>query len=417
MHLMYFTEQPMSTYPPVEGDRYGYTALLFPNKFFDPISGSRLYNERLDEYQYVDECGWDGIMLNEHHNAPFCMQAKCNIFATAIAARTKRVKIVLLGNPLPVADNPVRLAEELAMIDLLSKGRLVPGIVRGGGVEAFASNTNPAFNRERFEEAHDLIIKTWTQPGPWRWEVNHYQFRVVNPWVIPMQKPHPRIWVPGVSSRETIVWCAQHGYPYIALNLPIAAGKEVWRLYDETAEKSGYEAGPAERGYLIRCHVAETEEKAIRNAREFMWMQGEFTGLTHPVWAAPSGYLGTWARRAMAELRAGYTHVRGVNASLERQMENLTLIAGTPKTVIEKLRIIMEETRPSILALYGNDGRISHEDSKTCIRLTGQEVLPALRELGKKMGLESPFDLNTPVSLAYSGVQAQKPAVSAAAVN
>ena len=243
MHLMYFTEQPMSTYPPAEGDQYGYTALLFPNKFFDPISGSRLYNERLTEYKYVEECGWDGIMLNEHHNAPFCMQAKCNIFATAIAATTKRVKIVTLGNPLPVADNPVRLAEELAMIDLLSKGRLVPGIVRGGGVEAFASNTNPAFNRERFEEAHDLIIKTWTQPGPWRWEGNHYQFRVVNPWVMPMQKPHPRIWVPGVSSRETIVWCAEHGYPYIALNLPIAAGQEVWRLYDETAATRRLQGG------------------------------------------------------------------------------------------------------------------------------------------------------------------------------
>ena len=119
----------------------------------------------------------------------------------------------------------------------------------------------------------------------------------------------------------------------------------------------------------------------------------------------------------MTELRAGYTHVRGVNASLERQMQNLTLIAGTPTQVVEKLRIIMEETRPSILALYGNDGRINHEDSKTCIRLTGQEVLPAVREIGKKLGLESPFDLNTPVSLAYSGVQPPKPAESAAAAN
>jgi alkanesulfonate monooxygenase SsuD/methylene tetrahydromethanopterin reductase-like flavin-dependent oxidoreductase (luciferase family) len=410
MHLMYFTEQPMSTYPPAEGDRYGYTALLFPNKFFDPISGSRLYNERLDEYQYVEECGWDGIMLNEHHNAPFCMQAKCNIFATAIAARTKRVKIVTLGNPLPVADNPVRLAEELAMIDLLSKGRLVPGIVRGGGVEAFASNTNPAFNRERFEEAHDLIIKTWTQPGPWRWEGNHYQFRVVNPWVIPMQKPHPRIWVPGVSSRETIVWCAQHGYPYIALNLPIAAGKEVWRLYDETAEKSGYQAGPEYRGYLLRVRVDETEEKALRNAREFMWMQGEFTGLTHPVWAAPSGYLGEWARRPMAELRAGYrTKGKHERVTLEDQLKNLTLIAGTPKQVIEKLRIYLEETRPSIVALWGNDGKISHEDSMSYIRLMGQEVLPALREMGKELGLNSPFELNTPVSRNYANVKPETP--------
>jgi alkanesulfonate monooxygenase SsuD/methylene tetrahydromethanopterin reductase-like flavin-dependent oxidoreductase (luciferase family) len=417
MHLMYFTEQPMSAYPKEEGDRYGYTALLFPNKFFDAAEGSRLYNERLEEYKLVEEVGYDGIMLNEHHTAPFCMQAKINICAAILGAITKRVKIVLLGNPLPIADNPVRLAEELAMIDMISKGRLVSGFVRGGGVESLQANANPAFNRERFEEAHDLIVKTWTTPGPWRWEGNHYQLRVVNPWALPLQKPHPRIWIPGVSSRETIVWAAQHRYPYIALNLPIEESKNVWKIYDQTARESGYEPGPAERGYLIRCHVAETEEKAIRNAREFMWMQGEFTGLTHPVWAAPSGYLGPWARRAMAELRAGYTHVRGANASLERQMQNLTLIAGTPKTVIEKLRIIMEETRPSILALYGNDGRINHEDSKTCIRLTGQEVLPALREIGKSLGLESPFDLNTPVSLAYSGAQAQKPAAGAAAAN
>ena len=82
MHLMYFTEQPMSAYPTAEGDRFGYSALLFPNSFFDPVASSRLYNQRLEEYLYVDECGFDGIMLNEHHNAPFCMQAKCNIFAT-----------------------------------------------------------------------------------------------------------------------------------------------------------------------------------------------------------------------------------------------------------------------------------------------------------------------------------------------
>ena len=113
---------------------------------------------------------------------------------------TKRVKIVLLGNPLPLAENPVRLAEELAMIDMISKGRLVSGFVRGGGQEQLATGVNPAFNRERFEEAHDLIVKTWTQPGPFRWEGTHYQHRVVNPWAVPLQKPHPRIWIPGVLS-------------------------------------------------------------------------------------------------------------------------------------------------------------------------------------------------------------------------
>jgi alkanesulfonate monooxygenase SsuD/methylene tetrahydromethanopterin reductase-like flavin-dependent oxidoreductase (luciferase family) len=130
MHLMYFTEQPMSAYPEQEGRDFGATALMFSNRHFDPVAGSRLYNEYLEHYRLAEEVGFDGIMLNEHHNAPFCMQAKCNVFASILAATTRRVKLVLLGNPLPLADNPVRLAEELAMIDMVSGGRLVSGFVR-----------------------------------------------------------------------------------------------------------------------------------------------------------------------------------------------------------------------------------------------------------------------------------------------
>jgi alkanesulfonate monooxygenase SsuD/methylene tetrahydromethanopterin reductase-like flavin-dependent oxidoreductase (luciferase family) len=403
MHLMYFTEQPMSAYPQEEGEKFGYTALIFPNKFFDPEAGSRLYHERIAEYQLVEESGFDGIMLNEHHNAPFCMQAKCNIMASILAAMTQRVKLVLLGNPLPIADNPVRLAEELAMIDMISRGRLVSGFVRGGGVESLATNTNPAYNRERFEEAHDLIIKTWTVPGPFRWEGNHYQFRVVNPWALPLQKPHPRVWIPGVASRETIVWAAEHRYPYLALNTSIEDSKKIWELYDEAAARAGYHAGPENRGYLIRCHVAETAEKALRNAREFMWMQGEFTGLLDPIWSAPSGYLGPWARKGLAESRAGLRRKRGGGGpAFEKQLEMMLIIAGTPEQVVSRLRVILEETRPSILALWGNDGRVSHEDSKNCIRLMGAEVLPRLREIGKSLGLLSPFELNRPVSLQFT---------------
>ncbi|MBV8704951.1 MAG: LLM class flavin-dependent oxidoreductase, partial [Acetobacteraceae bacterium] len=285
MHLMYFTEQPMSAYDAEEGLRYGATALTFSNRNFDPVAGSRLYNQYIEDYVYAEECGADGIMLNEHHNAPFCMQAKTNICASILAAMTKRVKIVLLGNPLPLAENPIRLAEELAMIDMISKGRLVSGFVRGGGQEQLAAGVNPAFNRERFEEAHDLIVKIWTQPGPFRWEGTHYQHRVVNPWAVPLQKPYPRVWIPGVLSKETILWSARHRYPYVALNTTIDATRNIWNIYSQQAREVGYEAGPENFGYLIRVHVQDNEEKALRNARQFMWMQGEFTGLAHPVWA------------------------------------------------------------------------------------------------------------------------------------
>ena len=402
MHLMYFTEQPMSAYSEQAGREFGATALMFPNRHFDPVEGSRLYNDYIEQYELAEAVDVDGIMLNEHHNAPFCMQAKANIFAAILAAMTQRVKIVMLGNPLPLAENPIRLAEELAMIDMISKGRLVSGFVRGGGQEQLATGVNPAFNRERFEEAHELIVKAWTQPGPFRFEGTHYQHRVVNPWALPLQKPYPRIWVPGVLSQETIIWAAQQRYPYIALNTSIEATKKIWELYDKVALETGYEAGPENRGYLQQVHVSDSEEKAERNARQFLWMQGEFTGLAHPVWSNPSGYFSPTLRRNFVEFAVGRAENPRGRPTFEQQVKDGRVFFGTPKTVIPKLRRVLEETRPSIYGIWGNDGTVSNEDARTCIRLLGQDVMPAMREIGKELGLTDPFELNAPVHLRYS---------------
>jgi alkanesulfonate monooxygenase SsuD/methylene tetrahydromethanopterin reductase-like flavin-dependent oxidoreductase (luciferase family) len=141
---MYFNEQPMSVYPEEEVRNFRATALMFPNSHYDPVAASRLFNEYVEQYVMTGDYDFDGIMLNEHHNAPFCMQAKANIMASVLAAMTKRVKLVMLGNPLPLAENPIRLAEELAMIDSISKGRLVSDFVRGGGTEQLTAGGNPA---------------------------------------------------------------------------------------------------------------------------------------------------------------------------------------------------------------------------------------------------------------------------------
>jgi alkanesulfonate monooxygenase SsuD/methylene tetrahydromethanopterin reductase-like flavin-dependent oxidoreductase (luciferase family) len=411
MHLMYFTEQPMSAYDAKAGLDFGATALMFSNKYFDPVAGSRIYNEYLEHYLLCDELGFDGIMLNEHHNAPFCMQAKTNIFASILAAATKQAKIVILGNPLPLCDNPIRLAEELAMIDMISKGRLVSGFVRGGGQEQLATNVNPAYNRERFQEAHDLIVKAWTVPGPFRWEGKHYHQRVVNPWALPLQQPHPRIWIPGVISHETIIWAAQHGYPYIALNTSIEDTKKIWARYDAAAAEVGYTPGPENRGYLIRCHVAETEEAAHASARQFLWMDGEFTGRLKPVWASPSGYFSPSSRESFVNFVSG----QGASPSrprktFEQQLADLQIIAGTPDQVVASLRTIMRETRPGIMAFWGNDGRMSQTDARTSIRLLGQEVMPALRETAKELDLKSPFEADMPVSRDWANAQQKQAA-------
>ncbi len=174
-----------------------------PNEYFDPEVGAKLYHRYITEYLEAERVGFDAMVLNEHHANPACMSNVMGVEASILAYASKRARIVLLGSPLPIMKNPLRAAEELAMIDMISGGRLVPGIIRGAAWEQVASNTNPAFNRELFDEAHDFLVQAWTRPGPWRYEGKHFHYRFVNPWAKPLQKK-PQIWIPGVISPETV---------------------------------------------------------------------------------------------------------------------------------------------------------------------------------------------------------------------
>ena len=103
------------------------------------------------------------------------------------------------------------------MLDVLSGGRLVAGMVIGGGPEYYSYQINPTYAREKFREALDLILKAWTTPGPFLWKSKHYFFRHVNPWPTPLQKPHPPIWIPGAGSLETIELVAERRYAYMGI--------------------------------------------------------------------------------------------------------------------------------------------------------------------------------------------------------
>jgi alkanesulfonate monooxygenase SsuD/methylene tetrahydromethanopterin reductase-like flavin-dependent oxidoreductase (luciferase family) len=146
MFISYFTEQPYYPLPEEElfshypGDhparKLGDAVLLFSNRFFDATHARQLFEDRMTEYRYAEEVGFDAITLKEHHSVPWCLQARTNIVASFVAANTNRVKIIQQGHLLPIWDNPVQLAEEIAMIDLMSNGRIVPGIFRGPGQDS-----------------------------------------------------------------------------------------------------------------------------------------------------------------------------------------------------------------------------------------------------------------------------------------
>ena len=401
MFIAHFTERPYQD--PASG-YFGATGksikdLTLSNEIYDPELGANLYNRYLDERLYAEEMGFDGLMLNEHHSTPFCMGGAMNIEAAILARMTKRAKIVLLGNILPIWDDPLWLVEQLAIIDMISRGRLVSGWVRGTGRESVSHNAPPPYNWERFQEAHDFIVKAWTTPGPFRWEGKHYHYRYVNPWARPYQKPHPPIWLPGVVSRDSLQWAARNRIPYIMLATEMGPTKQAFELYHETAAEEGYESGTQNIGYLWKVHVDETEELAEQTARKYV------QGPSNPFLAGNEGTAngallnlpGLTSRRRVLPTRDAATANRGGNVlsrPFEEQQKNYTIVSGTPDTIIPKIRHVLETLRPGSVIFWDGDGAMTHEDQMRSLRLMGEYVIPAVREIGKELELFSPFEVN-----------------------
>src|SRR6266436_5383916 len=279
--FFFFSEMGYNAYPLEALEQYGYSALLFPNSIFDPVKARDLWQMFLREHEYASEMGFDGSVCNEHHNNVLSMQESVNISAAVISQRIKGT-IALIGNPLPIHDNPVRVAEEIAMLDLISGGRIISGFVRGTGIEQLSTNANPAYNRERFEEAFALIKKTWTVPGPFRWEGKHYHLRVVNPWQLPLQKPHPPIWAAGILSPETIRWAAKQRITYLVHTCVLDTDEEAYEMGRH--HYGGASVIGRSGGVAASALTAGTGSAGVTG------------GGPHPEWMAPPGYMSKQAK-------------------------------------------------------------------------------------------------------------------------
>ena len=167
LEFYYFHLMPYPFLPDDFNKTYDSTWVTLPNSFYDPVKGHALYNRYIDELEEAEKWGWDGVCVNEHHQNAYGTMPSPNIIAAILTQRVKKAKIGIIGNALPLHDDPLRVAEEVAMLDVISGGRIISGFVRGTGMEYYSYNVNPAFSRDRFYEAHDLIIQAWTRPGPW----------------------------------------------------------------------------------------------------------------------------------------------------------------------------------------------------------------------------------------------------------
>ncbi len=423
MFFMWFTERAYHYDPEVEPERARELELEVirkrsffstPNRFYDRDHGAKMLRTYIDEKVYTDTelPQFDGVMLNEHHATPFCLGSVMDVEAAVLARVTKRLKLVLLGNPAATVGNQLRLAEELAMIDMISEGRLVSGWVRGAGCEQLANNTNPALNRELFEESVDFIAKAWTTPGPFRHEGKHLHFRHVNPWVLPVQRPHPPFWIPGLVSPDTVQWCARRRYPYVALATKLEPTLDMWGFYAKAAAAEGYQAGPENFGYVQPVMVADSQERAEELGKRWLF-GGTFAHFARPEWMFPSGYNSKAATRRLMSADFGGNAVAGketlygtgrektdeeiegvrkeIYATFPQALRDLQMIAGTPTNVIPKLKDVLSILRPGIF-IFWLEGPSSTKDRMRCLELLDRDVIPALREHGKQLGLAGPFE-------------------------
>jgi len=351
--------------------------VTYSNGNFDPQRGQELYHQYLSELLYAEELGYDAIAVNEHHQTAYGLMPAPNIMASWLIANTTRAKIAILGNAIPLRDHPLRVAEELAMMDVISGGRIVCGFVRGIGPEYHNFTMNPAAGLERFREAHDLIMKAWTVPGPFRWEGHHYPMEYVNPWPRPLQQPHPPIWVPSQGSGETIEWAAERRYTFVITFTPHRNVTKFMEQYREAARGLGYEASPDQMGWAVPVYIGETDESAMAEAgphAEYM-----FNKLLKRPWPVffPPGYLSEASAQGVQKAFSGIGTQRVLAEKLNDEGQ---MLIGSAKTVIARLKEFNDEDGVGNLVILNQFGSMPHEMAVANMERFARDVMPAMRE-------------------------------------
>jgi alkanesulfonate monooxygenase SsuD/methylene tetrahydromethanopterin reductase-like flavin-dependent oxidoreductase (luciferase family) len=356
-------------------------------EYQDEVAERSMQNS-LEQFQLADECGFDWVTLAEHHFAPLSLTPNPMVMAAAVTQRVKRAKIALLGMNIPTI-NPVRTAEEFAMVDVLSGGRVVAGMLRGTSNEYVTYNTNPAESRERFQEAMELIVKCWTEPQPFGWQGRHFQFRTISIWPRPLQKPHPPIYMSG-SSPESSEFAARNHVKlgFAVTTLPLA--REAYANYRRVANECGWDPEPDDVIYRVGIQVAKTDEEAREAAMAATGRGAEpppkpgeapqsasaraagfaTSNMSLDDAVANAGYYGRDLENQRGRVRAG--------GDLDTRIENGQLLCGSPDTILRQARRLHEEVGAGILDLIfpGSQDRVLQS-----IELFGKDVLPRLREI------------------------------------
>jgi len=381
MKFFFFHLMPYAPLDPASQQEHKSAWVTLPNSYYDPVEGQKLYNRYLDELELADELGFDGVCVNEHHQTAYGLMPSPNLFAAALARRTSKGKIAILGRALPLLSNPLAIAEEYAVLDNITGGRIICGFVRGIGAEYHTTGVNPSHSHARFHEAHDLIVEAWTRTGPFPFEGHHYHFNYVNIWPRPFQNPHPPIWIPSQGSSETMKWASAPERKYTILQTfsPVVAVKKFLGDYKQYAEEWGYEASPDQLGWALPIYVAETDEKARAEAREHIEaFYNRFLVMT-PEMLLPPGYLSLKSLKGVMAAKKGIT---GAKQTMDNLIEKGMLVVGSPETVCQQLAEHVTSIGLNNLVCMLQFGTLPAELTRQNLELFAAEVMPKLRPLG-----------------------------------
>jgi alkanesulfonate monooxygenase SsuD/methylene tetrahydromethanopterin reductase-like flavin-dependent oxidoreductase (luciferase family) len=386
LYCWHFMSYP---YLPADFDeKYESGWITVPNSLWDAEKSRGLLNEYIDQLAEADTLGFDGVVLNEHHQNIYGLMPSPNIIAAALTQKTKNGKIVVLGNLLPLHGNPLRVAEEYAMLDNMSDGRIVAGLAPGGGQEVFNYNVPGSMQKDMFWEAVELIHRAWTRPGPFTFEGKHYPLRYVNPWPMPTQKPHPPIWIPSSRSLETLNQIAKRGYSYFLSSR--SKGGDIAKarmLFADVLKKHGDRFTPPRMGVLMSVYVAETDEQAEAEAREGVWyflkycLKGHLRG--------EKGRPMTWGpgipsmgideyRRFLDSVKPG-GKMLGDAQDWDDLKRSQSIVVGSPETVTRQILELIGEAHVGTLLIQFHLGNMEGRLARKSARLFAEKVAPVVR--------------------------------------
>jgi alkanesulfonate monooxygenase SsuD/methylene tetrahydromethanopterin reductase-like flavin-dependent oxidoreductase (luciferase family) len=353
-------------------------------KLFDPAKSHEVYNTYMDLLEYADTLGFDGVGVNEHHQNGYGIMPSPNIIAAGLARRTKDAAIVVLGNSIALYNPPVRVAEEFAMLDCISGGRLVAGFPVGTSMDTnYCYGQIPSLTREKYNEAHDLIIKAWTTREPFAFNGRYNKLRHVNIWPRPIQdKPHPPVHIPGGGSVETYDFCIDNTYSYSYLSFSgYLRAQALMNGYWKRVEERGVDKSPYRAGFAQTILVADTDEEAERLYSEHVSYFYNRCLHVYPGFADAPGYrtiktIQSGALSQYAPPTGGYTQL-----TWKELTEQGHVIAGSPETVRQRMEDLIKGLNVGNIFCLMHVGNMPADKCMYSTKLFAEKVMPKLRNM------------------------------------